>query len=1019
MDGKEIWDKLHWFNFPDLKERTVSQDEHLQKRILPSINYNDHKPLYVYLYNGRLNKLAEINHSSEVVKHLNDVGVTFYLNEPLSQYDVTKINNFLPEHLVHLRHSLYFYTEMTGEEEPDNLRADELDSILDYAKRNGLKNINVKTCDYDVEKYFSYYTKWMTLSCEDTFVKNAVYVNVADNSFSENFTKKFMNLNWRWTPHRHLTAAYLAQSSAHVSFCFESNLDYLISHNWFDFSEWKDEYKDRINQGLEYIDNNGPLHVDIKFSELITDCDHNPYPVRSTVDDLIDPMYPTIIEKFYKDVFCDVVTESRFAQPTANYSEKTHQPMFYKKPFILLAPPRTLKYLREQGYKTFSKYWDESYDLCENHEERLFKIFEVIKYIESKSMEELQEMYEDMKPILLHNFNQVNKNIYNWWEKPELNTKQEKPFMEDRVTRGHIGPFWTNEYKKFNYTRQPVSEQEEKTWISQGYDYVKSFTGSMYDNRNPMPKWVDTFKDGFGLYKQAYTFYRMDTLEIMPTHSDHYRTYMKLNNAEYKDVYRVVVMLEDWKPGHYFELDGVGYVNWKAGDWFKWKGDVPHAASNIGIDPRYTLQITGVSVYTGQLNDLFCFNVPNVTNVEHDHPMFRLQILPILKEYNHKPLMVNLDCGNIKKLETLEHTEDDIKEIDEKGLTIHLNEPLCSYLDSEDLDKLKHNRGFYSEFTKDINYSKLRADELDSILSYVERNNLKNVTVHTGDYNVEKFYTHYTHKINLKTDDLFLKMQKICSEIKSKQLLEGNFDKKFLCLNWRYTKHRNLAATFVSQKTSNVSWYFDVPMEILADNLFFDLNAWKEKHPQFYQKLIFGTEHAHKNGPLTLDTDAIEKVIHTDSKHCDIWPNSIELSKGETPALYNVTKNTLQNFYENIFVDVVTESRFAQPTANFSEKLLQPVQYLRPFILFAPPHTLEYFKTFGFKTFSEYWDESYDEETCHEQRIVKLFTLIDSIEEKPIEELRKMYQDMRGILDHNKKIFTEIVKKYDHRKGLK
>ena len=80
-----------------------------------------------------------------------------------------------------------------------------------------------------------------------------------------------------------------------------------------------------------------------------------------------------------------------------------------------MAPPGTLKYLHEQGYQTFSKYWDESYDLCEDHEERLYKIFEVIKYIESKSINELKNIYEDMKPILLHNYNQVKSNIYEWW----------------------------------------------------------------------------------------------------------------------------------------------------------------------------------------------------------------------------------------------------------------------------------------------------------------------------------------------------------------------------------------------------------------------------------------------------------------------------------------------------------------------------------------------------------------------------------------------------------------------------
>ena len=51
--------------------------------------------------------------------------------------------------------------------------------------------------------------------------------------------------------------------------------------------------------------------------------------------------------------------------------------------------------------------------------------------------------------------------------------------------------------------------------------------------------------------------------------------------------------MEDWKPGHYLEFNGEGWTNWSAGDYAIWSADVPHAASNIGVDPRYTLQITG------------------------------------------------------------------------------------------------------------------------------------------------------------------------------------------------------------------------------------------------------------------------------------------------------------------------------------------------------------------------------------------------------------------------------------------
>ena len=50
---------------------------------------------------------------------------------------------------------------------------------------------------------------------------------------------------------------------------------------------------------------------------------------------------------YYKNSFCEVVCETRFAQPTGNFSEKTIRPMHFHRPFVLVAPPHTLKYLKE------------------------------------------------------------------------------------------------------------------------------------------------------------------------------------------------------------------------------------------------------------------------------------------------------------------------------------------------------------------------------------------------------------------------------------------------------------------------------------------------------------------------------------------------------------------------------------------------------------------------------------------------------------------------------------------------
>jgi len=159
-------------------------------------------------------------------------------------------------------------------------------------------------------------------------------------------------------------------------------------------------------------------------------------------------------------------------------------------------------------------------------------------------------------------------------------------------SRGFLPVLWDESYKDFDYIRQPITGEESDMWREQGYTH-NTTTGKMYDSRNPMPEWVNDVAKRINLKNTGFVFYRMDTLDIMPTHVDHFNTYCRVFNQERNDVRRAIVFLEDWKPGHYFEIDGTAVVNYKAGEYVLWNPDVPHAASNIGVDPRYTLQITG------------------------------------------------------------------------------------------------------------------------------------------------------------------------------------------------------------------------------------------------------------------------------------------------------------------------------------------------------------------------------------------------------------------------------------------
>lgn len=163
------------------------------------------------------------------------------------------------------------------------------------------------------------------------------------------------------------------------------------------------------------------------------------------------------------------------------------------------------------------------------------------------------------------------------------------------IKYGHISPLWDSSFKSFMYTRQNIKDDEISAWRSIGYTH-NTFTGAMYDSKNPMPEWVNIVSDKLGFTNVGFVFYRMSTLEIMPPHIDHFETYCKVFNIERSNVYRALVMLEDWQPGHYLEIDKKGIVNWISGDYYIWSADVEHAASNIGVEDRYTLQITGTLI---------------------------------------------------------------------------------------------------------------------------------------------------------------------------------------------------------------------------------------------------------------------------------------------------------------------------------------------------------------------------------------------------------------------------------------
>lgn len=144
-------------------------------------------------------------------------------------------------------------------------------------------------------------------------------------------------------------------------------------------------------------------------------------------ENLEENLAHTMNSKFYSDYFCSITSETHAQEKTIFFSEKTFKPILNLQPFIIFGTQHSLKYLQQIGYRTFSDWWDESYDEEENYSDRLIKIVGVMEQIASWSDDKLFRVTQEMEQILIHNYlNFVYNRRYEYFIKELAFNNQEK-----------------------------------------------------------------------------------------------------------------------------------------------------------------------------------------------------------------------------------------------------------------------------------------------------------------------------------------------------------------------------------------------------------------------------------------------------------------------------------------------------------------------------------------------------------------------------------------------------------------
>jgi len=270
--------------------------------------------------------------------------------------------------------------------------------------------------------------------------------------------------------------------------------------------------------------------------------------------------------------------------------------------------------------------------------------------------------------------------------------------------------------------------------------------------------------------------------------------------------------------------------------------------------------------------------------------------------------------------------------------------------------------------------------------------------------NIKSRYDEYCIKKNIKDK---IKVQGICAYndcTKPQYIILPNeveelspHDKKlFLSLNWNGWDHRLLFIALLEFYHLIDQGHISVPC---ADKFKYD--KVKDWIAFFYSVKTQLDSGIYEDG-----IDILVKLYGLKSKYPLILDDRSEFNKPDDCWLPNVKKG-LEKYRKNSILEVVSET-YADGTIMFTEKTFYPIQYGIPFLQINSQGSLHTLRILGYKTYSPYINESYDEESNMAMRVRKVVEELERLNklrnENPV-VFYENYEKMLEIAAYNKQHF--------------
>jgi len=162
-----------------------------------------------------------------------------------------------------------------------------------------------------------------------------------------------------------------------------------------------------------------------------------------------------------------------------------------------------------------------------------------------------------------------------------------------------------------------------------------------------------------------------------------------------------------------------------------------------------------------------------------------------------------------------------------------------------------------------------------------------------------------------------------------------------------------------------------------------------------------------KNSSLDEFNLSVDEVNDLIKNTPNFYPLKIEESDSEIVSNYHNFLSR-KDEYEKTYFSIVSETDAFNDYRFLTEKTIKPIMNYHPFLILGNPGSIKQLQKLGFKTFSDFWDESYDSEIDFKKRVDMIINQVSILSNKTHDEWSIMLKEMEPLLRYNKNLLIKI-----------